>query len=138
MAPYDPNKGENADKQNKKNKRMMSASDKYKSEREKKEKEEKKINMYNKIILGLARHLSLSKKIISFSLYMFTLNQKLCEFLSQALVENKSLKIVVNILFMILGYIIFSNKGFLFSFPICDFIFYIIYIALFIKLDIVW
>lgn len=49
-----------------------------------------------------------------------------------------SLKIVVNILFMILGYIIFSNKGFLFSFPICDFIFYIIYIALFIKLDIVW
>ena len=92
VAPYDPNKGENADKQNKKNKRMMSASDKYKSEREKKEKEEKKINMYNKIILGLARHLSLSKKIISFSLYMFTLNQKLCEFLSQALVENKSLK----------------------------------------------
>ena len=93
VAPFNPNKGENLDK-NKKNKRIMSASDKYRSEREKKEKEEKKINMYNKIILGLARHLSLSKKIISFSLYMFTLNQKLCDYLSQALVENKSLKSV--------------------------------------------
>ena len=50
------------------------------------------ITIYNKIILGIAKHLSLSKKILSFNLCMFPLSQKLCEYLSQALVDNKSLQ----------------------------------------------
>lgn len=40
-------------------------------------------------------------------------------------------KIVVNIIFILIGYILFSTKGFLFSFPLCDLIYYIIYIFLF-------
>lgn len=42
-------------------------------------------------------------------------------------------KIVVNIIFMLIGYFLFSTKGFLFSFPLCDLIYYIIYI-----LNIIW
>lgn len=37
-------------------------------------------------------------------------------------------KIVITIIFCIILYILFNTKGFLFAFPICDFIFYIIYI----------
>lgn len=36
-------------------------------------------------------------------------------------------KIAILIILMSILYIIFNTKGFLFSFPICDFIFYIIY-----------
>ena len=42
-------------------------------------------------------------------------------------------KITANILFAIIGFFIFNFKGFLYSFPICDFIFYIICIIIFIK-----
>lgn len=37
-------------------------------------------------------------------------------------------KIVINIIFCIIFYTIFSIKGFLFAFPVCDFIFCIVYI----------
>ena len=37
-------------------------------------------------------------------------------------------KIVITIISCIIGYILFSTKGLLFAFPICDFIFYIVYI----------
>ncbi len=37
-------------------------------------------------------------------------------------------KIVITIISCIICYILFSTKGFLFAFPICDFIFYILYI----------
>lgn len=36
-------------------------------------------------------------------------------------------KIVINIISCIILYLLFNTKGFLFAFPICDFIFYIIY-----------
>lgn len=42
-------------------------------------------------------------------------------------------KIVVNLLFIILGFIVFSTKGALYAFPICDFIYYLIYIVIFIR-----
>ena len=43
-------------------------------------------------------------------------------------------KIAVNILFTFLGYFIFNTKGILYSFPICDLIYYIIYIKLFLNI----
>lgn len=43
-------------------------------------------------------------------------------------------KIVVNIFFILIGYFLFSTKGILFSFPLCDLIYYIIYIYIFAKL----
>lgn len=43
-------------------------------------------------------------------------------------------KIVVHIIFIFIGYILFSNKGILFSFPLCDFIYFIIYIISFLKI----
>lgn len=42
-------------------------------------------------------------------------------------------KITANILFAILGYLIMHTVGFLYSFPICDIIYYFIYIYIFIK-----
>lgn len=43
-------------------------------------------------------------------------------------------KIAVHLFLAILGYILFSTKGFLYSFPICDFVYYIIYIVTFLKI----
>lgn len=43
-------------------------------------------------------------------------------------------KIAVNILFAFIGYFIFNTKGFLYSIPICDLIYYIIYIKLFLNI----
>lgn len=37
-------------------------------------------------------------------------------------------KIVITVICCIIFYLLFNTKGFLFAFPICDFIFYIIYI----------
>lgn len=42
-------------------------------------------------------------------------------------------KITANIIFAIAGFLIFNFKGFLYSFPACDFLFYIINIIIFIK-----
>lgn len=44
-----------------------------------------------------------------------------------------SSKIVVNLVLAILGFLLFSIKGSLYSIPLCDLIYYIIYIILFIK-----
>lgn len=43
-------------------------------------------------------------------------------------------KIAVNILFIFLGYIWFNTKGILYSFPICDSIYCIIYLKIFLKI----
>ena len=42
-------------------------------------------------------------------------------------------KIAVNILFIFIGYILFNTKGILYSFPICDLIYCIIYLKIFLK-----
>lgn len=42
-------------------------------------------------------------------------------------------KITVNIVLFFLGYVLLSNVGILYSFPICDLIYYTIYVVLFIK-----
>ncbi len=42
-------------------------------------------------------------------------------------------KIVVNFIFMIIGFIIFSMKGFLYSIPLCDLIYVFLYVILFIR-----
>lgn len=43
-------------------------------------------------------------------------------------------KIAVNILLIFIGYILFDTKGILYSFPICDLIYYLIYIKLFLNI----
>ena len=43
-------------------------------------------------------------------------------------------KIAVNLLLIFIGYILFNTKGILYSFPICDLIYYIIYIKLFLNI----
>lgn len=42
-------------------------------------------------------------------------------------------KITVNIVFILIGYNIFNTKGILYSFPICDIIYYLIYFIFFLK-----
>lgn len=42
-------------------------------------------------------------------------------------------KIAVNLIFIFVGYNLFNNKGILYSIPICDFVYYIIYIVAFLK-----
>ncbi len=42
-------------------------------------------------------------------------------------------KIAVNILLIFIGYFLFNIKGILYSFPICDLIYYLIYIKLFLN-----
>ena len=42
-------------------------------------------------------------------------------------------KIAVNILFIFIGYILFNTKGILYSFPICDLIYCIIYLKIFLN-----
>lgn len=43
-------------------------------------------------------------------------------------------KIAVSILFIFIGYIFFNFKGILFSIPLCDLLFYAIYIYVFLKI----
>ena len=43
-------------------------------------------------------------------------------------------KIAVNILLIFCGYFLFSTKGILYSFPICDLIYYIIYLKLLLNI----
>ena len=43
-------------------------------------------------------------------------------------------KIAVNILLIFIGYFLFDTKGILYSFPICDLIYYLIYIKLFLNI----
>lgn len=43
-------------------------------------------------------------------------------------------KIAVNLILIFFGYYLFNNKGILYSFPICDLIFYIIYSIIFLKI----
>lgn len=42
-------------------------------------------------------------------------------------------KITVNLLIALLGYLLFNSAGFLYSFPLCDLIYYVLYIILFAK-----
>lgn len=42
-------------------------------------------------------------------------------------------KITANIIFAITGYLLFNFKGILYSVPVCDFVFYIVYLIIFIK-----
>ncbi len=43
-------------------------------------------------------------------------------------------KIAVNVLFIFVGYFLFNTKGILYSFPICDLIYCIIYLKIFLKI----
>lgn len=43
-------------------------------------------------------------------------------------------KIAVNVLLILIGYNLFNTKGILYSFPVCDLIFYIIYIIIFLNI----
>ena len=69
-----------------------SSNKKYKSNKEIKERQERLRNMTNKIMIGISKHLSLSKNIINLSLNNFELFPKYCEFLSKGIIDNKSLQ----------------------------------------------
>ncbi len=79
LSTYDPQKVE-------------SSSKKYRTNKEIKEKQDKLRNMTNKIMIGISKHLSLSKSIINICLANFELMPKYCEFLSKGLIDNKSLQ----------------------------------------------
>ena len=79
ISPSDPQKSEPSNKR-------------YKTNKEIKERQENLRNMINKIIIGISKHLSLSKSIINLSLNNFELFPKYCEFLSKGIIDNKSLQ----------------------------------------------
>ena len=72
--------------------RVDSSTKKFKNNKEIKEKQDRLRNMTNKIMIGISKHLSLSKSIINICLANFELFPKYCEYLSKGLIDNKSLQ----------------------------------------------
>ena len=79
LSPSDPQKSESTNKR-------------YKNNKEIREKQEKLRNMANKILVGISKHLSLSKTILNLSIINFDLIPKYCEYLSKGIIDNKSLQ----------------------------------------------
>lgn len=90
---------------------------------------------------GIINYASYASKIlfISSSLYAIKILVP-AYFFKTNFLENKKTaililsKIAVNFILILTGNAIFNTKGILYSFPICDFIYYIIYIKLFLNI----
>lgn len=77
---------------------------------------------------GIVNFSVYASKIIFISSSLFALKVLIPAYLNQTkkITIFVLSKIVITVAFCIIFYILFSTKGFLFAFPICDFIFYII------------
>lgn len=89
---------------------------------------------------GIINYAVYSFKILFISSSLFGLKFLIPAYLWKNKNEHKKTailvlsKIAVNVLFMLIGYFLFSTKGILYSFPIVDLIYYIIYIKLFLNI----
>ena len=86
LGGFNPNKGEQDNEKNKKDKFI------YQNEKDKKNKENEKAQSINKILIGIGKNLLSSKKIYNLSLFGFNIDKKISDKISQGLYKNKSLQ----------------------------------------------
>ena len=94
LAPYDPQKG-NPNEKKKKGfgiETPLTPSEKEKAEKDKKEQQYSKIQKIYHIVQGIAKNLCLSDNVITFSINGLNLSQELTSFLSEGIIENKTLQ----------------------------------------------
>lgn len=97
LAPNDPEK-KNVKSTNNKNKREpITEGEKYKKDKEKRDEEVERLNMINKVISGLGKHLSLSKALKTLIINDMNLSDKLALNLSKGIIQNESIeKLTIN------------------------------------------
>ena len=113
LAPNDPEK-KNVKSTNNKNKREpITEGEKYKKDKEKRDEEVERLNMINKIISGLGKHLSLSKALKTLIINDMNLSDKLALNLSKGIIQNESIeKLTINNCTISLGEYELLLKGF--------------------------
>ena len=92
LAPFDPLKKNQKSTRFKNEREPITQGEKNKKEREEKDKEFEYINIINKIIVGIGKHLSLSENIVNLNIFNFLFEQKLALNLSEGIINNKSIK----------------------------------------------
>lgn len=92
LAPYDPLKKNQKSTRFKNERESITQGEKNKKEKEEKDKEMEYLNIINKIIIGIGKHLSLSKNIENLNIFNFNFEQKLALNLSEGIINNKSIK----------------------------------------------
>ena len=86
---FDPEKGEDAKKQRKRDKYI------YQSEKERKNMENEKLLATNKVLMTVGKNLFSSNKILNLSLFGFNFDKKIAENISQGIIKNKSLQTLI-------------------------------------------
>lgn len=88
---------------------------------------------------GIVNYAVYASKILFISSSLYGIKILIPSYLLKINCKKKSAilvltKIAISILFIFIGYRLFNFKGVLFAIPICDLIFYIIYILVFLKI----
>ena len=91
LSPYDPNK-KNPDSIKKNSREPLTEGEKTKLEKQKHDEEIEKKHLINKVTSGVGKHLSLSDRLLTFSLINFPLEKNLAENLSKGIIKNNSIK----------------------------------------------
>jgi hypothetical protein len=102
LSPEDPdNKIKNTKKKNERE--PITEGEQYKKDKEKRDKEIEKLNMLIKILSGIGKHLSITKKLKSLFLNNINLDKKIAN-LAKGIIENNSLeKLKINNCIISLG-----------------------------------
>ena len=91
LSPYDPNK-KNKDNLKKNNREPLTQGEKTKLEKQKHDEEIQRKHLINKVTSGIGKHISLTNKLLFFSLINFPLEKNLAEHLSKGIIENNSIQ----------------------------------------------
>lgn len=87
---------------------------------------------------GVINYAVYSSKILFISSSLYNLKFLLPAYISKKDSKKTVIlvfsKITVNLIFILIGYTFFNTKGILYSFPICDIIYYIIYVKVFLNI----
>ena len=94
LGPYDPKKKKEKTERirNGKAREPITEGEKYKKDKEKRDKEIEILNIKNKIIVGIGKHLSLSKNIKNVSITNYEFDQNLALILSNGIINNNSIQ----------------------------------------------
>ena len=92
LAPNDPEKKNIKSTKNKNKKEPMTEGEKYKKDKEKRDEEVERLNMINKVISGIGKHLSLSKALKTLIINDMNLSDKLALNLSKGIIQNESIE----------------------------------------------
>lgn len=97
----------------------------------------KNIFLFFTDITGIINYAVYSSKILFISSSFYTLKILLPIYIAKKDIKKAATlvlsKIATNLILIIIGYNLFDTKGLLYSFPICDIIYYIIYFKVFLN-----